>query len=163
MRKRILILGGSLFQNIIYNDGNYILKNNQFNSILAKDYDIDNFSMENLTVTRALGIIKHINLKGVYSDCIVALGEYDLNENMNFNKEFNQLIDILYENDIRPVLVSLPLDKINDSRYLNIQNIIDNTAIEKNIDYIYEGKTDKIVSYQVLESNQLFNAILELC
>lgn len=163
MRKRILILGGSLFQNIIYNDGNYILKNNQFNSILAKDYDIDNFSMENLTVTRALGIIKHINLKGVYSDCIVALGEYDLNDNLNFNKEFNQLIDILYENDIRPVLVSLPLDKINDSRYLNIQNIIDNTAIEKNIDYIYEGKTDKIVSYQVLESNQLFNAILELC
>lgn len=163
MRKRILILGGSLFQNIIYNDGNYILKNNQFNSILAKDYDIDNFSMENLTVTRALGIIRHINLKGVYSDCIVALGEYDLNDHLNFNKEFNQLIDILYENDIRPVLVSLPLDKINDSRYLNIQNIIDNTAIEKNIDYIYEGKTDKIVSYQVLESNQLFNAILELC
>ena len=43
-----------------------------------------------------------------------------------------------------------------------LQATIDSIAVEKNIDYIYEGKTSKLGSYMVVEPKDWTSAILSL-
>ena len=42
-----------------------------------------------------------------------------------------------------------------------LKKIIDNQAIEKNVDYIYEGETEKTVSYIVKDNCNIEKAILK--
>lgn len=163
MRKRIAIFGGSLFQDLMIENENYIPTGMQTVVQLAKDYDIDNYSMTGLNVTRAKRLIEGLPMQELYSDCILALGEADLSQPEAFRKKLEEIIDTLQNRHIRPLLVSLPKKIIDEERALELQRAIDELAVKKNVDYIYEGKTTKQVSYVVLEKNDITKAILSLC
>lgn len=163
MRKRIAVFGGSLFQDIKLESGKYITTSKQALIKLSNKYDIDNFSLTGLTIERAYRLLKGLDIKKVYNDCILALGEADLNDVTSFENNLSKTIEYLLNNDVRPLLVSLPAEILTDSRAMAIQEIIDHVAIKYNIDYIYDGRTDKIVSYIVLDNDDMSNAILELC
>ncbi|MDE5545863.1 MAG: hypothetical protein K2I88_00205 [Anaeroplasmataceae bacterium] len=163
MKKNIAIFGGSLFEDIKNVEGNYIPTSMQAVIKLAKEYNIDNYSLGGMQIERAKRLIQLLPMKELYSDCILALGEADLDNPLEFEASLRQIIDHLQEQHIRPLLVSLPKELMNDSKAIFIQNIIDKIAVEKNVDYIYEGQTSKLVSYVVLEEADYFNAILYLC
>lgn len=163
MRKNIAIFGGSLFQDIKYENGNYVPTGMQSVIQLSKEYNIDNYSLSGMTIKRAKNLIQALPMKEIYSDCILALGEADLEDPKMFELSLKEIIDYLQEEHIRPLLVSLPKEIMNNPKAMHIQEILDKIAVEKNIDYIYEGKTTKLVSYMVLEDQDFTNAILHLC
>ncbi|MDE6241580.1 MAG: hypothetical protein K2M08_04045 [Anaeroplasmataceae bacterium] len=163
MKKNIAIFGGSLFEDIKYVKGNYIPTSMQAVIKLAKEYNIDNYSLGGMEIDRAKRLIHLLPMKELYSDCILALGEADLENPLEFDSSLREIIDYLQEQHIRPLLVSLPKELMSDSKAIYIQDIIDKIAVEKNVDYIYEGKTTKLVSYMVLEEEDFSNAILYLC
>ncbi len=163
MRKRIAVFGGSLFQDIKLESGKYITTSKQALIKLANKYDIDNYSLTGLTIQRAYRLLKGLDMKKVYNDCILALGEADLNNVASFEENLREIIEYLLANDIRPLLVSLPAEMLVDPRAMTIQEIIDQMAVKYNVDYIYDGRTDKIVSYAVIDNDDMSNAILELC
>lgn len=163
MKKNIAIFGGSLFQDIKYENGNFIPTGMQAVIKLNKEYCIDNYSMNGMKIKRAEQLIDKLPMKELYSDCILALGEADLEEPKEFESTLRRIIDRLQELHIRPLLVSLPKELMTNTKAIYIQDRIDQIAVEKNIDYIYEGKTTKLVSYMVLEEEDFTNAILYLC
>ncbi|MDE5714888.1 MAG: hypothetical protein K2I42_02025 [Anaeroplasmataceae bacterium] len=163
MRKRIAIFGGSLFQDIKIENKKYITTKNQVSIKLSKNYDIENYSVQGLTAYRALHLIRSIPIKELYNDCIIALGENDLNHPLAFEGVLKEIINELLKNNVRPLLVSLPKEILSSEAAYMIQDAIDRVAVDMNIDYIYEGNTDKMVSYVVLDDEDMSNAILELC
>lgn len=163
MRKRIGIFGGSLFQDIKIENGAYVTTKKQASIKLSKNHDIDNYSFQGLTAHRAKHLIQNLIVKGMYDDCILALGEADLDNSAQFKQELLEIIDDLSAKNVRPLLVSLPCELLKDERACRIQYILDETAVARNIDYIYEGNTTKMVSYVVLDDNDMSKAILELC
>lgn len=163
MKKSIAIFGGSLFQDIKYDKGKYIPTSKQSVIKLSNNYRIDNYSLEGMNIERAKHLIQKLPMKNLYSDCILALGEQDIDNPELFEKSLCDIIDELQENHIRPLLVSLPKELMLNPKAIFLQDIIDKIAVEKNIDYIYEGETTKLVSYMVLENQDITNAILYLC
>lgn len=163
MRKRIAIFGGSLFQDIKLEKNTYRTTAKQAVVRLAKCYDIDNYSMEDMSIRRAFRLIQSLPVQGLYNDCILALGEADLGNVEEFRNLLPQIISYLLNRDIRPLLVSLPKDLLNQEEARNIQSIIDDCAVAYNIDYIYEGNTSKTVSYVVLDDHEMGQAIVALC
>lgn len=163
MRKNIAVFGGSLFQDIKLDKGKFLPTKKQSTIVLSKAYNIDNFSLEGMTSVRALQILKALPIQQLYDDCILALGEAELCNETSFRHNLMEIIEYLQENQVRPLLVSLPNELLSDVKALRIQETIDNIAVEKNIDYIYEGNTDKTVSYIVLEEEDMNKAILSLC
>lgn len=163
MRKGIAIFGGSLFQDIKYMNGTYVPTQNQSVIKLAGNYAIDNFSLTGMNSERVKKYITALPMKNLYNDCILALGEAELEQPATFEKNLTDIIGFLQKNCIRPLLVSLPKELMNCKKAQAIQNIIDEIAVEKNIDYIYEGETTKLVSYQVIENHDFTSAILDLC
>ena len=163
MRKSIAIFGGSLFQDIKYEKDSFIPTPMQTVIKLSKEYKIDNYSCSCLKMERVNRLIHALPMKESYSDCILAVGEADLDNPLGFKRELLEAIHFLEENEILPVLVSLPKELMSNKGAKSIQEILDNIAIAKNIDYIYEGKTSKQVSYMVLENKDWTKAILNLC
>ncbi|MDE7263976.1 MAG: hypothetical protein K2N64_04885 [Anaeroplasmataceae bacterium] len=163
MKKRIAIFGGSLFQDLRIEEERYIPTGMQTVIELAKEYDIDNYSMMGMSITRAKRLIEALPMQELYSDCILALGEADFDQPKLFQEILEELIDTLQHKHIRPLLVSLPKKLSKERKALEIQESIDQLAVKKNVDYIYEGKTTKQVSYVVLENRDITKAILNLC
>ncbi len=163
MTKNIVIVGGSLFQEMKFENGRFIPTS--FNTVanLSKDYNIDNYSTDKMTSIIAKKLVDKLILDSNYSQCILALGENDFNDSYSFRKNLNYIIRKLQTNDIRVILVSLPKEVMYNPKAILIQEILDNIAIQYNIDYIYYGKNDKIVSYTVIKENDLKNAIINLC
>ncbi|MCM1130910.1 MAG: hypothetical protein NC310_02150 [Roseburia sp.] len=163
MKKNIAIFGGSLFQDIKYENGKYIPTSKQSVIKLSGYYRIDNYSLEGMNIERASHLIQSLPMKELYNDCILALGEHDIEHPDFFEKSLRKIIDELQENHIRPLLVSLPKEIMQNPKAILIQDILDKIAVEKNVDYIYEGHTTKLVSYMILENQDIANAILYLC
>lgn len=163
MRKSIVVFGGSLFQDIMFEKNNFITTANQSLIRLSRFYRIDNFSMTGLTVERTYRLLKTLPISNLYSDCILALGEADLNDPLSFKIYLPKIIEHLQSNNIKPLLVSLPKEMLVSSAANQIQTIIDEVAIAHNVDYIYNGDTDKQVSYIVLDDMDMGKAIVELC
>ena len=163
MKKSIAIFGGSLFQDIRYEKGNYIPTTRQTVVKLSKEYNIDNYSVDGMNIARAKALIDALPMKELYSDCILALGEADIYHTEEFEFFLQKIIDTLQNQHIRPLLVSLPKKLMSNPKAILLQDILDKIAVEKNVDYIYEGKTTKLVSYMILDDQDFTNAILYLC
>lgn len=163
MTKNIAIIGGSLFQEMKFENGSFILSsiNNVIN--LSKEYNIDNYSTDKMTSIKAKNLVDKLIVNNNYSQCILALGENDFDDYNLFRNNLNYIIKKLQANDIRVILVSLPINVMFNPKAILIQEILDNIAIKYNIDYIYNGKNDKIVSYTIFKENDLKNAIINLC
>lgn len=159
MRRRIAVFGGSLFEEVRFENNTFNILNNKTVSDLKNKYDIDNYSCKGLNSDRVLRLVKNINVNELYSTCIIALGENEVNDRL-FELNLSQIIGHLLVNNVRPILVSLPL--FFDDK-LNLQDVIDRLSVDMNVDYIYNGLTDKQVSYIVKDKKDMKKAILELC
>lgn len=159
MRRRIAVFGGSLFEEVRFENNTFNILNNKTVSDLKNKYDIDNYSCKGLNSDRVLRLVKNINVNELYSTCIIALGENEVNDRL-FELNLSQIIGHLLVNNVRPILVSLPLS-FDDK--LNLQDVIDRLSVDMNVDYIYNGFTDKQVSYIVKDKKDMKKAILELC
>ena len=159
MRRRIAVFGGSLFEEVRFENNTFNILNNKTVSDLKNKYDIDNYSCKGLNSDRVLRLVKNINVNELYSTCIIALGENEVNDRL-FELNLSQIIGHLLVNNVRPILVSLPLS-FDDK--LNLQDVIDRLSVDMNVDYIYNGLTDKQVSYIVKDKKDMKKAILELC
>lgn len=159
MRRRIAVFGGSIFEEVRFENNTFNILNNKTVSDLKNKYDIDNYSCKGLNSDRVLRLVKNINVNELYSTCIIALGENEVNDRL-FELNLSQIIGHLLVNNVRPILVSLPLS-FDDK--LNLQDVIDRLSVDMNVDYIYNGLTDKQVSYIVKDKKDMKKAILELC
>lgn len=159
MRRRIAVFGGSIFEEVRFENNTFNILNNKTVSDLKNKYDIDNYSCKGLNSDRVLRLVKNINVNELYSTCIIALGENEVNDRL-FELNLSQIIGHLLVNNVRPILVSLPLS-FDDK--LNLQDVIDRLSVDMNVDYIYNGFTDKQVSYIVKDKKDMKKAILELC
>ena len=159
MRRRIVVFGGSIFEEVRFENNTFNILNNKTVSDLKNKYDIDNYSCKGLNSDRVLRLVKNINVNELYSTCIIALGENEVNDRL-FELNLSQIIGHLLVNNVRPILVSLPLS-FDDK--LNLQDVIDRLSVDMNVDYIYNGLTDKQVSYIVKDKKDMKKAILELC
>ncbi len=162
MKKNIAVFGGSLFQDIKIENGKYHLTSKQSIIKLSKNYDFDNFSNQFMTSQKAWDLIRQIQIQR-YSDCILALGEQDLDQLELFKYNMLEIVKYLEENQVHILMVSLPQEVMNHRNANQLQDFLDQLVLEHNIDYIYDGKTDKIVSYSVLNDQEMQKAILELC
>lgn len=163
MKKSIAIFGCSLFQDIKYKDGRYHPTQMQTVIQLTNQYKIDNYSLEGMTTSRAKRLIASLPMKKLYENCILSLGEAELDYPEAFEKNLIEIISMLQKKCVRPLLVSLPKEMMSNEKAVLIQDILDKVAVEKNVDYIYEGETTKLVSYKVLENQGFTDAILNLC
>lgn len=163
MRKGIAIFGGSLFQDIKYTNGTYIPTLNQAAVKLAGNYEIDNYSLVGMNSERVKKYVTLLPMKKLYNHCILALGEAELEYPEAFEKNLNEIIDLLQKKCIRPLLVSLPKELMVSDKGMKIQEVLDTVAVNKNIDYIYEGNTTKLVSYKVIDDQDFTKAIMDLC
>ena len=159
MRRRIAVFGGSIFEEVRFENNTFNILNNKTVSDLKNKYDIDNYSCKGLNSDRVLRLVKNINVNELYSTCIIAFGENEVNDRL-FELNLSQIIGHLLVNNVRPILVSLPLS-FDDK--LNLQDVIDRLSVDMNVDYIYNGFTDKQVSYIVKDKKDMKKAILELC
>ncbi len=165
MKKRIMIFGGSMFINEIFKNKEIKVYNNTTLTKLKDKFLVDNFSNEKLTVGKSLKLLNAFANERNYSDCILALGEADMKfESVeNFKNSLLIFIDSLKQNNIRPLLVSLPKNYAKDSEALAYQKVIDEIAESKNVEYIYNGETSQTVSYKVYNNSQMKKALLNLC
>ncbi len=163
MRKRIAVFGGSLFQDIKIVDNRYIMTENQTVISLSNCFDIDNYSMSNMTIDKALHLIKTLPFENLYNTCILAIGEADLEDCLLFRSKLEEVISYLLSLNVHPLLVSLPAQLLTNQNALHIQNCIDDVALKYNVDYIYEGETSKTVSHKVFSELDLRNALIDLC
>lgn len=165
MKKNIMIFGGSLFINEAFNQMQYKVLNNKLIVKLKGKFEIDNFSSIRLTSKKALSFMKTFVEVRQYSDCILALGEADieLKNKEEFKNNLISMVNILKNNNINPLMVSLPKNYRNDMLAIEYQEIIDSVVNSENLQYVYYGDTDLDVSYKVSTKSQMKRAIIDLC
>lgn len=165
MKKRMLIFGGSLFMDMEFFKGSYSVRKNKILGKLKEKFETDNFSNRHLTAKQAACFATEFVKERNYADCILALGEADLQvaDTMLFKESLLELIRILKNNQIHPLMVSLPSSCLKTEKGQELQRIIDDVAIQEQINYIYNGDTDLEVSYKVKSEAQMRQALLKLC
>lgn len=165
MKKNIMIFGGSLFINETYSQGNFKVLNNKVIVKLKSKFEIDNFSSIKLTAKKGLDYLLSFVKYREYSDCIIALGEADLelNNKVEFKEKLTLMVKTLKEFNICPLMVSLPKNYRNDIIAMEYQSIIDSIVNSENLQYIYYGDTDLDVSYKVSTKSQMKRAIIDFC
>lgn len=165
MKKSIMIFGGSMFINETIKANEYKTYNNKIVVKLKEKFNIDNFSNRNLTIKKSLNFLNIFIKERVYSDCILALGEADMDKTslLDFKNSLLDMVHVLKENKIRPLLVSLPKKYKNDDIAFKYQMILDEIAQEEELEYIYNGETNQEVSYMVNNDSQMKKALMDLC
>ena len=165
MKKNIMIFGGSLFINEAFNQMKYKVLNNKLIIKLKGKFEIDNFSSIKLTTSKSIKFMKEFIKVRQYSDCVIALGEADieLNNKDEFKSNLITMVNILKEHNINPLMVSLPKNYRNDIIAMEYQEIIDSVVNSENLQYVYYGDTDLDVSYKVTTKSQMKRAIIDFC
>ena len=163
MKKKIVIFGGSLFEGIRFVNGTYQVFATKSLSELMQCCAIDNYSNQEMTSKLAYELIEKLKVKDNYDDCILALGERELDHLDEFVQNMEKIIAYLQKHHIRILLVSLPKEQMTSPNAYCLQQQLDQLAWTYNIDYLYDGVTDQCVSYQFSNDSELKHAILELC
>lgn len=160
-----MIFGGSLFINEAFNQMKYKVLNNKLIIKLKGKFEIDNFSSIKLTTSKSIKFMKEFIKVRQYSDCVIALGEADieLNNKDEFKSNLITMVNILKEHNINPLMVSLPKNYRNDIITMEYQQIIDSVVNSENLQYVYYGDTDLDVSYKVTTKSQMKRAIIDFC
>lgn len=165
MKNRVLIFGGSLFTGVRYHNGAYEAMQNKIVQKMNVKYLIDNFSNAKLTSSRALSFLKECIKERSYTSCVLALGEADF-ESIHVNdfiQNVEEMISILKDHQIQPLLISLP-KKVQKQKYaIEYQNAIDIIAQKQKIEYVYNGEMNSIADHKVKNESQMKRTLIDLC
>lgn len=156
MKKRIMVLGGKLFTNYAYNNGEYTIEKNNIISKLKEKFIIDDFSNNALTSINALKYINTFINERNYSSCILQLGEMDNDSNV-FKDNLQAIIDSLKAINVKPILVGLSENNCENKKN---QYIIDELA-EKNKVALINGR-NSINQYIANTDTQIRRTIIKL-
>lgn len=156
MKKRIMVLGGKLFTNYAYNNGEYTIEKNNIISKLKEKFIIDDFSNNALTSINALNYINTFINERNYSSCILQLGEMDNDSNV-FKDNLQAIIDSLKAINVKPILVGLSENNCENKKN---QYIIDELA-EKNKVALINGR-NSINQYIANTDTQIRRTIIKL-
>lgn len=156
MKKRIMVLGGKLFTNYAYNNGEYTIEKNNIISKLKEKFIIDDFSNNALTSINALNYINTFINERNYNSCILQLGEMDNDSNV-FKDNLQAIIDSLKAINVKPILVGLSENNCENKKN---QYIIDELA-EKNKVALINGR-NSINQYIANTDTQIRRTIIKL-
>ena len=156
MKKRIMVLGGKLFTNYAYNNGEYTIEKNNIISKLKEKFIIDDFSNNALTSINALKYINTFINERNYSSCILQLGEMDNDSNV-FKDNLQTIIDSLKAINVKPILVGLSEKNCENKKN---QYIIDELA-EKNKVSLINGR-NSMNQYIAKTDTQIRRTIIKL-
>ena len=156
MKKRIMVLGGKLFTNCAYNNGEYTIEKNNIISKLKEKFIIDDFSNNALTSINALNYINTFINERNYNSCILQLGEMDNDSNV-FKDNLQAIIDSLKAINVKPILVGLSENNCENKKN---QYIIDELA-EKNKVALINGR-NSINQYIANTDTQIRRTIIKL-
>ena len=156
MKKRIMVLGGKLFTNYAYNNGEYTIEKNNIISKLKEKFIIDDFSNNALTSINALNYINTFINERNYSSCILQLGEMDNDSNV-FKDNLQAIIDSLKAINVKPILVGLSENNCENKKN---QYIIDELAEKNKVDLI-NGR-NSINQYIANTDTQIRRTIIKL-
>lgn len=163
MKKQISIWGGRFFQGVIYNEltGKYQYTSNDCLKKLCDKYEVLNYSMSNMDTKKALKYISKSLVNNNFYQSVIALGEYevismqkDYNEThlllslANFKHDLEEIITILKNASVKPVLVSL-----QPSDYIHFDYSSDNKTLE----LIYNAYNQAIIDISVKEHVKLID------
>jgi len=115
MKNRILILGNNDFSRECYENGVFKINNKNYIKYLYKEYDVDNFSKENLNCISARCMCRLFCELYKYSKCVISLGIDEIKNNTisSFEYELKELVNYLISRNIEPVLLEIDSDKYN--------------------------------------------------
>ena len=156
MKKRIMVLGGKLFTNYAYNNGEYTIEKNNIISKLKEKFIIDDFTNNGLTSINALNYINTFINERNYNSCILQLGEMDNDSNV-FKDNLQAIIDSLKAINVKPILVGLSENNCENKKN---QYIIDELA-EKNKVALINGR-NSINQYIANTDTQIRRTIIKL-
>ena len=156
MKKRIMVLGGKLFTNYAYNNGEYTIEKNNIISKLKEKFIIDDFSNNALTSINALNYINTFINERNYNSCILQLGEMDNDSNV-FKDNLQAIIDSLKAINVKPILVGLSENNCENKKN---QYIIDELAEKNKVDLI-NGR-NSINQYIANTDTQIRRTIIKL-
>ena len=156
MKKRIMVLGGKLFTNYAYNNGEYTIEKNNIISKLKEKFIIDDFSNNALTSINALNYINTFINERNYNSCILQLDEMDNDSNV-FKDNLQAIIDSLKAINVKPILVGLSENNCENKKN---QYIIDELA-EKNKVSLINGR-NSINQYIANTDTQIRRTIIKL-
>ena len=160
MKKNVLILGCSIFEDVKLINNEYVINSRKLMKKLNDNYNIDNLSKDNLTSDKALKFVNSFASSRRYDLCFLALGEADLKTNSLevFKDNLLKIITVLKNENIRPLLVGLPKECYNTE----FEGVI--ASISKTCKIEYISNTDSNESTYVVKSDlQMRKAIREIC
>ncbi len=166
MKKKIAVLGTSLFLNTKLQNGEFIPGEAKKLLKYSQVFEIDNFTKKTLTSESAIKYIKTFAEARSYADCIIELGEADSNNGVDlvtFENNLLTIINYLNEQKIKPIIVSLSKKHINKKGYSEYQMIIDNVALKTNIKYLYLGAENENASIVCRSKSHTKRKIYEFC
>ncbi len=141
--KNALLISDDLFISYVYENGNFIKKNNNILSTLNQIIEFDNISSNNIDALKASNYIKEFIKHFDYSYCFLSLKSYDL--------VLKEAVDALDKKGVKTIIISKN-NLINDG-INKFKNVIDS----KNVEYLIQDDTKE-------ENNNLINSsLLNLC
>jgi len=141
--KNALLVSDDLFLSYVYENGNFIKKNNNILSTLNQIIEFDNISSNNIDAIKATNYIKEFIKHFNYSYCFLSLKSYDL--------VLKEAVDALDKKGIKTIIISKN-NSINDG-INKFKNIIDS----KNVEYLIQDDNKE-------ENKNLINSsLLNLC
>lgn len=160
MKKNVLILGCTIFEDVKLVNNEYVINNRKLIKKLNDNYNIDNLSKGNLTSEKALKFVKCFANSRRYDLCFLALGEADILTNSleQFKNNLLSIISILRKENIRPLLVGLPKESYNE----DYEAIIADVSKKNKIEYISNIESNES-NYVVKSDLQMRKAIREIC
>ena len=141
--KNALLISDDLFISYVYENGNFIKKNNNILSTLNQIIEFDNISSNNIDALKASNYIKEFIKHFDYSYFFLSLKSYDL--------VLKEAVDALDKKGVKTIIISKN-NLINDG-INKFKNVIDS----KNVEYLIQDDTKE-------ENNNLINSsLLNLC
>jgi len=160
MKKRMLILGNSMFRDVDLKDNNFVIVDRNVISKLLFKYEIENISKKSMTSGVAYVFADVFTKSESFNECVIALGEADI-DNLSvqdFETNLERIVSLLMSRSVKPLLVSIPKEYRNDM----YENVIERVAIKYSIPYIFEGKKNKKATKSFITDFQLKKALLAI-
>jgi len=165
MKKNMLIFGGKRFINEIYDENGYKVSKKKNIISLKKNYEIDNFSKNDLNFDEIKSAIEVFSSVRNYDLCVIDLSENSIKNKKSVKDYYNSLkhiIEILYSKSIKVILVGLQNKVLKKYNAKDYELVLKKLKEEYKTKYITEYEVNDNDSYIAKNDFMLKKAIINL-